>query len=222
MKSVRGVILDIDGTLVDSNDAHTCAWIEALAERGITVPFKKVRERIGMGSDRLLPAVSGVREDSAEGKQISKRCKEIFKARYLPCLHAFPGVKDLLRRMHGEGLKLAVATSAAKDELQPLLDLCGADGLIEPATSSADVAESKPAPDVVNAALKQLKLPAAEVVMLADTPYDIESAGRAGVGVIAERCGGWNDAGLTGAIAIYNDPADLLKQYDQSPLARRE
>ena len=90
MQSLQGVILDVDGTLVDSNDAHACAWIEALAEHGITVPFNKVRKLIGMGGDKLLPAVCGLGEDSAQGKAVSTRREEIFKTRYLQSLRPRP------------------------------------------------------------------------------------------------------------------------------------
>src|SRR5215216_3989984 len=110
MKSVKGVILDVDGTLVDSNDAHAHAWVEALAEFGIQVEFEKVRSLIGMGGDKLLPEVSGISEETPEGKQISKRRSEIFKERYLPNIKPFPKTKELLRRMRDDGLKLVVAS----------------------------------------------------------------------------------------------------------------
>jgi HAD superfamily hydrolase (TIGR01509 family) len=219
MHSLRGVLLDVDGTLVDSNDAHAHAWVEALAEHGIQVPFAEVRKRIGTGGDKLLPAVSGIQEDGPKGKQISKRRQENFKTRHLPTLRPFPGTKPLLKRMRDDGLKLVVASSAKKEELEALLKLCGADELIEEKTSSDDAERSKPDPDIVVAALKQIALPPSEVVLLGDTPYDIEAAARAGVSVIAQRCGGWGDADLAGAVAIYDDPADLLAHYDSSPLA---
>src|SRR5437660_6856803 len=91
MKPVRGVLLDVDGTLVDSNDAHAHAWVEALAEQGIEVRFDEVRRRIGMGGDKLLLAVSGIREKTPPGKQVSNRRQEIFKERYLPGLRPTPG-----------------------------------------------------------------------------------------------------------------------------------
>ncbi len=220
MKPVRGVILDVDGTLVDSNDAHACAWIEALGEHDITVPFNKVRKLIGMGGDKLLPAVCDFKADSAEGKKVSKRRKEIFKSRYLPSLRPFAGVRELLQRMRADGLELAVASSARKEELEPLLKLCRVDDLIAARTSADDADNSKPDPDVVHAALAELNMPASEVLLLGDTPYDIEAGARAGVGVIALRCGGWGDADLAGAAAVYNNPADLLARYDSSPLVK--
>jgi len=218
LKNIRGVILDIDGTLVDSNDAHARAWVEALAEEGIEVPFEKVRPLIGMGGDKLLPRVSGLEEDSPRGKRIGERRGEIFKARYLPGLKAFPATRELLVKMRELGLKLVVATSAKEDELKPLLKIAGAADLIEEKTSSDDAENSKPDPDIVKAALDESGLSVDEAVMIGDTPYDVEAASRAGLKAIAFRSGGWNDADLARAIAIYDGPADLLAQYDSSPL----
>jgi HAD superfamily hydrolase (TIGR01509 family) len=219
MTSYRGVILDIDGTLVNSNDAHANAWVRAFAEHGFAVPFQEVRRLIGMGGDKLLPTVVGIEEDSPKGKQISERRGDIFKKDYLPTVKALPGAEELLSRMHGAGLRLVVASSPKKDELKPLLALCGADKFIEDQTSSDDARHSKPDPDIVEKALTTLKLKPAQVVMLGDTPYDIEAAKRAGVAVIAFRSGGWSDAQLAGGIAVYQNPADLLHQYDISPIA---
>ncbi len=216
---IRGIILDVDGTLVDSNDAHARAWVEALAEQGVEVPFEKVRRAIGMGGDKLLPHVARIDAESAQGKKIGKRRGEIFEKHYLAALAPTPGAKELLHHLHARGLRLVVASSAKKDELDPLLRICGADKLIEDKTSSDDADCSKPDPDVVHAALDGLGLGASEVVMLGDTPYDVEAARRAGVATIAFRCGGWKDVDLKGAMAVYRDPADLLAQYDSSPLA---
>lgn len=220
IKPIRGIVLDVDGTLVDSNDAHTHAWVEALAANGVHVPFAKVRRLIGMGGDKLLPLVSGLQEDSPKGEQISKRRGEIFAQKYLSTLHPSPGAKDLLIHMRAKGLRLVVASSAKDDELKPLLKICGADALIEDKTSSDDADRSKPDPDIIHAALKNLGIPLAEVVMLGDTPYDVEAATRAGIATIALRCGGWHDNDLAGALAVYQDPADLLAHYDNSPIGR--
>src|SRR5437763_16512085 len=99
MSSVRGVLLDIDGTLVDSNDAHAHAWVQALAEHGVAVPFAEVRRLVGMGADKLLPRAAGIAADSPQGERISKRRGEIFRTDYLPTLQAFPQAADLLRRL---------------------------------------------------------------------------------------------------------------------------
>jgi HAD superfamily hydrolase (TIGR01509 family) len=227
MTHIRGVILDVDGTLIDSNDAHARAWVEAMAEQGYNVPLEKVRPLIGMGGDKVLPEVLGISKDSPLGKAISQRRAQIFKERYLlsaekrepTTLRPFPKARELLQRMRDSGLKLAVASSAQADELKDLLNIVGASDLVEERTSSQDARSSKPDSDVVQVTLQRIGLPPDEVIMLGDTPYDIEAARKVGVGTIALRCGGWSDDELRGAIAIYNDPADLLAHYDSSPLA---
>jgi len=217
--NIHAVIFDVDGTLVDSNDAQARSWVDALKEFGYSVPYEKVRPLIGMGGDKVLPETIGVQKDSEKGKQISKRRSEIFKEKYLPNVKPFPDAQKLLDRMRERGLKLAIATSAQPDELRPLLQIVGAADLIEDKTSARDVKSSKPDPDVMQVALKRVGYPPNEVVMIGDTPYDIEAARKVGVGTIAFRCGGWSDSDLAGAIAMYNDPADLLAHYDSSPLA---
>lgn len=221
MSDPRGVILDVDGTLVDSNDAHARAWVEALAAFGHGVPFERVRPLIGMGGDKLLPALTGLDKESDEGTRISARRRQIFMRRYLPHIRPFPAVADLLRRMRSDGLQLVVASSAEEGELSELLKITGVPELFERRMSSNDARHSKPAPDIVQAALAQSGLPPTEAVMLGDTPYDVEAAGKAGVIGIALRCGGWSDDDLTGAAAIYDDAAALLADWDASPLGRR-
>jgi phosphoglycolate phosphatase-like HAD superfamily hydrolase len=219
MHKVRGVILDVDGTLVDSNDAHANSWVEAMAEAGIEVPVSKVRRLIGMGGDKLLPASCGFEEDSPEGRKINQRRQEIFKERYLPHLQPFPDAERLLQRMHRDGLRLGVASSAKADELQALLRICGGDKYTESNTSSDDDEHAKPDPDIVQAALARLGMGQTEVCMLGDTPYDIGAAHKAGVRIVALRCGGWGDANLANAVAVYENPADLLAHYHSSPFA---
>lgn len=218
MGTFRGVILDVDGTLVDSNDAHTRAWLAALAEQGLNVPYEEVRRRIGMGGDKLLPEVTGIEEDTPQGKSLGQRRREIFLQKYLPHLQPTPGARQLLQHLHDQGLQLVVASSAKKEELRGLLKICGADLFIEDKTSADDAEQSKPDPDIVHAALNDLGLASKHVVMLGDTPYDIEAAHRADVAMIAVRCGGWQDKDLQGALAVYDNPADLLAHYESSPL----
>ena len=214
----RAVLLDMDGTLLDSNAAHVEAWVEVLREFGHEVTGKDIWPCIGMGGDNLLPAVVKISKDSPEGKKIAERRGEIFKSRYLPHLKPFPQVRPLLERMKRDGLRLAVATSSPEDEVSKAIGIVGIEDLLEDTTSASDAGRSKPDPDVVHAALDRLKLPAGEVVMLGDTPYDIQAAGKAGVSVIAFRSGGFRDEDLEGAIAIYDGAADLLARYGESPL----
>ena len=220
MTKYRGVILDVDGTLVDSNDAHAHAWVAALSENGVEVEFARIRRLIGMGGDQLLPEVSGLDADGAEGKRIGERRGEIFKDRYLPTLNAFRDTRRLLEAMKERGLRLVVASSAKKDELEPLLEIAGASDLIEAQTSADDAEKSKPEPDIVLAALRTLGMSPTEVVMLGDTPYDLQACQKAGVAMIGLRSGGWSAGDLAGAIAVYANPADLLARLDESPLGK--
>jgi HAD superfamily hydrolase (TIGR01509 family) len=218
----RTALLDIDGTLVDSNEAHARAWDAACAEFGFVRSERFFRPLIGMGSDQVLPRVDpALSDDRDPGKAIAARRGEIFKSAYLPTLRATPGARALVERIHTAGLRCVVASSAKADELEALLDIADVTKFIDVRTTADDAARSKPAPDIVIAALKKAGAAPNEAVFLGDTPYDITSGRQAGVSVIGLRCGGWDDLGLAGAIAIYNDPADLLSQYDASPLAVR-
>jgi HAD superfamily hydrolase (TIGR01509 family) len=215
---LRAVIFDVDGTLVDSNDAHTRAWIQALEEGGRRVSYSQIRPLIGMGGDKLLPAAAEVDSESAEGKAIMARRGEIFRAEFLPRLRAFDGARELLQVLKSRGLGLAVASSAERKELEPLLRLAGGDELIDYKASADDAEDSKPDPDIVTAAIRRLKCKAAETMMVGDTPYDIEAARAAGSSCIGFRCGGWDDESLSGAVAIYDGPLDLLGGLAKSPL----
>lgn len=218
MAQLRAVIFDVDGTLVDSNDAHAQAWVDALHEQGYDVPFEQVRPLIGMGGDKLLPKVTGVEKDSDTGKKIDELRQKIFNKKYLPTLQPFPEVRELVQRIQQDGFEIGIASSAKAEELDKLLQVAQIDDLVEHETSSSDADESKPDPDIVQAALDKLGCPAEQVIMVGDTPYDVEASHRAKIGVIAVRCGGWDDKGLQGADAIYDSPADILAHYDQSIL----
>lgn len=220
MTHYRAVLLDVDGTLIDSNDAHAHAWVEALSEHGHQVRFDEVRRLIGMGGDKLLPIVAGLDSSSAEGKQVEERRGEIFKQKYLPTLQPTPGAALLLRQMRDHGLKLVVASSAKGEELKDLLKVAHLEWLVQEETSSSEAENSKPDPDIVHVALKKAGFPPTETVFMGDTPYDIEAAGKARVKTIAVRCGGWKDYDLKGALAIYDNPAHLLTHYAESPLGK--
>lgn len=217
-KQYRGILLDLDGTLVDSNDAHARAWHRAFTENGQDIPYEEIRRRIGMGGDNLIPSLLGVEKESELGSRISERRGEIFRNELLPHLRPFPGVRPLLERMRDAGLRLVVATSSPEEEMKPLIEIAGIRDLLEERTSADDADSSKPDPDIIHAALDRLGLPAEAAVMLGDTPYDIAAAGEAGVGVIAFRCGGFPDEDLVGALGIYDGPADLLERWEESPL----
>ena len=214
--AVEAVLLDIDGTLLDSNDAHAQAWSDALREAGHEIGSETVRPLIGMGGDKVLPQLTGLDAEEGEGKQLIERRKEIFAKEYLPTVRPFPGARELLDRMRADGLRLVVATSASGDELRGLLHALGAEWLLEEATSSSDADRSKPDPDIVHVAIDKAGVSPDQCVMIGDTPYDVKAATDAGVRIIGVRCGGWGDDELSGAVAVYDDPKDLLDQYSSS------
>jgi len=209
----------MDGTLIDSDDAHARAWYRAFADNGEQVAYDEIRQRIGMGGDNLIPAILGIEKESELGSRISERRSEIYRDEYLPGIRPFPGVRALLERMREAGLRLAIATSSPTEELEPAIDLANIRDLLEKRTSADEADSSKPDPDILHAALDQLGLPPEETVMLGDTPYDIAAAGRAGLDVIAFRSGGFSDEDLTGALAIFDGPWELLERWEESPLA---
>jgi phosphoglycolate phosphatase-like HAD superfamily hydrolase len=192
--SCRAVLLDIDGTLIDSNDAHARAWVASLAAHGYVVAFERVRPLVGKGGDKILPELVGLDPESGEAKRIGQTRGELFRARELAHLAPTRGARALLTRLRTDGYELVVATSAQEADVAATLEQAGVSDLIQASASS----------------------------MLGDTPYDIEAAARARVDIVVLRCGGyWSDADLVGARAIYDDPADIVAHYDDSPFAAR-
>lgn len=209
-RDFSAALLDVDGTLIDSNDAHAEAWVQALREHDIPAEMSRVRPLIGKGGDKLLCEVANIEENSRLGQRIQRRKKEIFRTR-LPHLQPTPGARAMLEFLRLHRVTLVVATSADDSELNQLLEQAGIDDLIERHATKDDASKSKPDPDIVKAALTRARSRPDETIMIGDTPYDIEAAGRAGVATIALRCGGhWSDDDLRGAVAIVDDPARLL------------
>jgi len=207
------VLLDVDGTLIGSNAAHAEAWTQALREHGVAVDLGQIRPLIGMGADKLLPAVASVSEDSTLGQAMGLRKKAIFET-LLPGLQPTAGARPLLEYLLERGTQLVIATSADDREVEALLQRAGVDDLLPQRASKDDASESKPDPDIVHAALIRSSARPESAVMIGDTPYDIEAASRAGIDAIALRCGGhWSDGDLRGAVAIFDDPATLLARW---------
>jgi phosphoglycolate phosphatase-like HAD superfamily hydrolase len=219
--ALRTVLLDIDGTLIDSNDAHARAWVDSLRDHGYVIPFEEVRPLIGMGGDKMLPILTGLDPASGEAKRMTETRSQLFLKRELPTLRPTRGARALLEHLTSIGMELVVATSSKPNEVQALLEQAGVADLIQLASSAGDSERSKPDPDIVKAALRMSGSLAAHSVMVGDTPYDIEAAARAKVPSIALRCGGWwDDAALSGATAIYDDPAELSASWPPSVVHR--
>lgn len=214
MGHIKLVLLDIDGTLLLSNDAHAHAFVEAAKSLGLAANFSSIRRLIGMGGDKLIPEAFDFEADSKAGKKLAEAKDRVFES-YVSHLQPAPGARALLSRLREDGIRLVVATSAGKDTVKKLLDQAGVRDLIDDAASADDAESSKPDPDIIQAALRKAGENASSAIMLGDTPYDVEAALRAGVRIISVRCGGlWTDADLRGSLAIYDDPADILAHYE--------
>jgi len=166
----KAAILDLDGTLLDSVDLHALAWQEALLKFSHDVSFEQVRSQIGKGGDKLIPVFLSADEQRDHGRELEEWRGDRFKTRYLPLVRPFSAVPDLLRRVRDAGLRIAIASSANKDELDKYLDIARITDRVDLTTSSDDVEESKPAPDIFEVVLDKLKIEAGDAVAIGDTP----------------------------------------------------
>ena len=216
--ALKAVFFDIDGTLIDSNDAHTRAWIQTLQGHDRSVSYEQMRCLIGKGSDKVFAELLGIESDSALAKQITEDRTQLLLSSFIPNLNPTPGARLLVQRMRSEGLRLVIASSSG-EELPALLAQADLRDLLDTAVSSDEAKASKPDGDIIEVALQKAGVQPSEAVMVGDTPYDIAAAKAAGVKCIALRCGGyWEDAALSEAAAIFDDPAALLRQWVHSPL----
>lgn len=214
------MLFDVDGTLVDSNDLHAAAWDEAFRHFGFDLGVERIRGQIGKGGDNLIPALLPSLSD-ARRKELESFRGTLFKRDYLHRVVPFPGICALFERIRSSGLKIVLASSAPEKELEHHLEAFGCRDLVSGTTSADDVKNSKPDPDIFAVALRTAGSAAAEAIVVGDTPYDVSAAKEAGLRTIALRCGGFDEAALreAGAVALFDDPADLLARYDSSPLA---
>jgi HAD superfamily hydrolase (TIGR01509 family) len=208
---------------VDSVDLHAEAWRAAFARFGKKTSFEKVRRQIGKGADQLMPVFLSGDELAKFGDELIQYRSELFKREFLPRVKAFAAVRQLFQRIRRDDKRIALASSAKADELEAYKSIAGIGDLVEAETSSDDTARSKPFPDIFQAALAQLgDITANEAIVVGDTGYDAEAAGKANLRTVGVLSGGWNEADLfqAGCIAVYRDPSDLLARYDTSPFSR--
>jgi HAD superfamily hydrolase (TIGR01509 family) len=215
-----GVLLDVDGTLVDSTYLHAVAWWEALRQHDQDVPMAAIHRAIGMGSDKLLDHLLGDDRDKSEDDLVATAHDFLYGA-WWERLRPLPGASDLLRALAGRGLAVVLASSAKETELKRLRQVVDADDAITAATSSADAEESKPAPDILQAALSQSDVDPHRAVFVGDSVWDVRAAARLEIPCIGLTCGGTSAAELAeaGAVATYDDPAALLAALDDSVIA---
>ena len=216
---LKAVLCDIDGTLLDSNAFHAEAWQRSLAEFGYPADFESIVKQIGKGSDYLLPLFIPEDKLPAIKKDLSAFRKRLFHREYIDRVVPFADARRLLERMRQEGLRIAVATSSEKEDLEAFKTVLKIHDLIEEDTTADDAEKAKPEPDIFQASLKQLGLQPDEAIALGDTPWDIEAARKAGVRTVAVQSGGWksDDLKAAGALAVYVDAADILRNFESSP-----
>jgi phosphoglycolate phosphatase-like HAD superfamily hydrolase len=220
---IKAVLFDVDGTLIDSVDLHARAWQEALAHFGYEVAFEAVRSQIGKGGDQLMPVFVPKKDLESRGEELETYRGDLFKRKYLPRVRPFPSVRELFQRLRADDKKLVLASSGKVDEVKRYIDIAGIADLIDASTSSDEVERSKPFGDIFAAALaKAAPAGAEEALVVGDTPYDAEAAGKVGLRTVGVLCGGFPEADLraAGCTGIFKDPADLLACYGQSPLAK--
>jgi HAD superfamily hydrolase (TIGR01549 family) len=211
------VLFDIDGTLLDTNYFHTVAWWHALREAGEDIAMARIHPLIGMGSDQLLTNLLG---EEREG--LSDLHAKYYKG-FKDDLHAFPRAAELLATVARRGVHVVLATSSKEEDLDKLLDALGADDdVIDEIVHGDMVGSSKPAPDIFAVALERLDLEPERTMVVGDTRWDLEAAAKCALGVVAVLSGGATRQDLheAGALAVYDDVADILDHLDESPLAR--
>jgi HAD superfamily hydrolase (TIGR01509 family) len=213
-------IVDVDGTLVDTNYQHAIAWYRAFREHDLTIPLWRIHRHIGMGGDQIVPALAGEEFAEEHGKQVRDTEKGCYRE-LIGEVEPLPGARKLLERLREDGHRIVLASSAKEEELEDYLDMLDARELADAWTMSSDVEATKPEPDLVRAALDKGDADASESVMVGDSTYDCEAAERAGVRSIAVLSGGFAAQELrdSGAMAVFDSAEELLERFEETPFA---
>lgn len=214
---LQAVIFDVDGTLIDSVDAHAHSWTETLRDFGYEVGFDDVRHQIGKGGDQLMAEFLSKEEIAKDGEAIEKARKELFQKEYLPDVEAFPKTRELFERFIDAGCKVALASSANGEELEAYKEKADIADLVDSETSKDDAEKSKPHPDIFEAAMERLPdIPKSDIIVIGDSPWDAIAAQKAGLRSLGVLCGGFAEKDLreAGFSEIYQDPAHLLRKCE--------
>jgi HAD superfamily hydrolase (TIGR01509 family) len=207
------VVLDVDGTLVDSNYQHAIAWSRAFRESDVSVPIWRIHRHIGMGGDQLVASVAGDDVEARCGKTIREAEKRLYME-LIDEVAVLPGARGLIEALATVSMPVVLASSAKAEEVDRYLDLLGARGLVDAWTTSEDVERTKPEPDLVRCALAKAETD--DGLMIGDTTWDVEAARRAGIPAVAVLTGGFCAAELrdSGAVAVYESAVELLAELD--------
>jgi phosphoglycolate phosphatase-like HAD superfamily hydrolase len=214
----RAVILALEGALVDSREASTLAWLVALHDGGHDVSIDLLRHLSGVAAAELLRIVASVKADSPEGTQILRQQERIFRTWYLPRILPFVGARRLLQRMKSDGLRVIALSSGSADSAPDLVRASGVADLLDDVVSADGEPRDEALAEIIASMISRCGCTREGIVLVGDSPFDVAAGERAGVDVIALRCGGWNDATLQGAVAVYEDHVHLLTQFQSSPL----
>lgn len=208
-------LLDIDGTLLDSTYHHALAWSRAFASVGQPVPVWRLHRCIGMGGDRLIPAVSSQEVADSLGEELTEAHRRAYDE-LVDETRLLPGAAALLDGLHGAGLEVVLASSSQPQHARHPLELLDADRRTDAWTTSEDAEESKPDPELLETALDRVH--GSRAVMIGDAVWDVRAAAEAGIPTIGLRSGGFGEAELreSGAVAVYDDPADLLAHLGEA------
>ena len=221
---LKAILFDIDGTLVDSNEQHISAWEDAFRAAGHNFDRQAIHDQVGKGGDNLLPSLlPGITPEQIE--ELEKGHGEAFRGKYRAEVQPFPGARELMQRAHDDGKLIVLASSASREELDFWVELLGVGALLTATTSRDDVEHSKPAPDIFRTALDRIApVQADQAIVIGDTPYDLSAARKSAIPTIAVRSGGFPDDVMRphAPLAIYDDVAALLADYERSPLAEPE
>jgi HAD superfamily hydrolase (TIGR01509 family) len=210
-------IIDVDGTLVDTNYQHALAWYRAFRQHGVTLPLWEIHRHIGMGGDQLVASMVGEGFDAEHGDDVRAAEKALYLS-MMPEVQPLDGARDLLEALHAGGHAIVLASSAKPDELQHYLQLLDAHSVADGWTDSGDVARTKPEPDLVAAAVE--KAGGGPAVMIGDSTWDCEAAGNAGLETIGVLTGGFSEAELrdAGAVAVFRSLPELCEHLGDTPL----
>lgn len=211
---LQGILFDIDGTLIDSNDHHARCWVEAFEHFDKTIAFEVMRKQIGKGGDLLVPDLLDAREMRKFGKELKDYRSDLFKKKYMKQIEPFPGVTAAMRALRDRGIRLVLSSSANPDEVEYYTELLDAGDLVESTTSKGDAEMSKPSPEIFEAGLQRLGTDGARTLVVGDTPYDILAAHRAALPVAAVLCGGFERELLQKAEFIFEDVPNLVRKID--------